>query len=70
MKKIIECLFPKKSKWIDIEMFDSSGRYKLIQMRYVLKNNKKQFRVVSIGFVNDFMQKDKIYKKVLNIKDF
>jgi hypothetical protein len=70
MKKIIEYLFPEKSKWVDIEMFEDSGRYKLIQMRHVLRNNKKEFRVVSIGFVNDFVQKDKIYKKVLNIKDF
>jgi hypothetical protein len=69
MKKIIECLFSKKSKWIDIEMFDKSGHYKLIQMRYVLSNNKKEFRVVSIGFVSDIMQRDKIYKKVLNTNE-
>jgi hypothetical protein len=38
-------------------------------MRYVLSNNKKEFRVVSIGFVSDIMQKDKIYKKVLNTNE-
>jgi len=67
MKKIINFIFPEKSQWFDIGMFDSGGYYKLIQMRYVVKNNKKSFRVTSIGFVNDYTQKADIYKKSLSI---
>lgn len=46
-------LFSKKSNWIDVGMYDKSGYYKLVQMRYRLDNNKKSFRTVSLGFVND-----------------
>lgn len=67
MKTIINYLFPKKSQWFDIGTFESSGEYKLIQMRYNLDNNKKSFRVVSMGFVNDHAQRAKIYEKVLSI---
>lgn len=66
MKQIKKWLFPEKSKWIDISCFEVSGYYKLIQMRYVLHNNKKEFRVVNIGFVNDYTQKLKIYEIVIN----
>ena len=66
MKKILNYLFPKKSKWIDIYMFDRSGHYKLIQMRVRLDNNKKEFRIADIGFVNDFTVKLKIYESVLS----
>ena len=58
-------IFPKKSNWIDIYMFEDSGKYKLIQMRYRLDNNKKEFRTASIGFVNDYTVKLKIYENVL-----
>lgn len=69
MEKLIKILFPDKSQWFDIGMFEDDGRYKLIQMRYVLKNNKKSFRVTSIGFVNDYTQKANIYNKVLSISN-
>lgn len=65
LRKILQTIFPKKSKWIDIYMFEDSGRYKLIQMRYRLDNNKKKFRTASIGFVNDYTVKFKIYENVL-----
>lgn len=66
MKNIIEYIFPKKSKWIDISTFDNGGNYYLIQMRYTLNSNKKQFRNVKIGFINDYTQKLDIYKNILN----
>ena len=62
---VMRSIFPKKSKWIDIYMFEDSGKYKLIQMRYRLDNNKKEFRTASIGFVNDYTVKLKIYENVL-----
>jgi len=62
---VLKTLFPKKSKWIDIYMFEVSGKYKLIQMRYRLDNNKKEFRTASIGFINDYTVKLKIYENVL-----
>ena len=71
MKKIINYLFPNKSKWIDISMFDRDGYYKLIQIRIRLDNNKKEFRIANIGFINDSSVKEKIYESVLSngIKD-
>jgi hypothetical protein len=62
---VMRSIFPQKSKWIDIYMFEDSGKYKLIQMRYRLDNNKKEFRTASIGFVNDYTVKLKIYENVL-----
>jgi hypothetical protein len=62
---VMQSIFPKKSKWTDIYIFEDSGRYKLIQMRYRLDNNKKEFRIASIGFVNDYTVKLKIYENVL-----
>ena len=57
-------LFPKKSKWIDLGFSDNSGKYYLYQMRYQLDNNKKEFRKVMIGFVNDHTQKQFIYEQI------
>jgi hypothetical protein len=65
--KIINYLFPKKSQWFDVGMFEHLGYYKIIQMRYVLSNNKKTFRVVNIGFINVYTQKVEIFKKSLSI---
>jgi hypothetical protein len=62
---VMRSIFPKKSNWIDISMFEDMGSYKLIQMRYRLDNNKKEFRTASIGFVNDYTVKLKIYENVL-----
>ena len=62
---VMRSIFPEKSKWIDIYVFEDSGRYKLIQMRYRLDNNKKEFRTASIGFVNDYTVKQKIYENIL-----
>lgn len=47
-------------------MFDQDGHYKLIQMRYRLDNNKKEFRTTSIGFVNDHTVKHIIFEKSLS----
>jgi len=60
---IIE-LFSKKSNWIDVGMYDKSGHYKLVQMRYRLDNNKKSFRTVSLGFVNDYGIKLELFKRI------
>jgi hypothetical protein len=65
-------LFKRKERtsWIDVGMFDSSGHYKLTQMRMVIESNKKEFRTVDLGFVNDYTTKLGIYDKVLkhNVK--
>lgn len=66
MKTILNYFFPKKTKWIDIQVYESSGYYKLIQMRYRLDNNKKEFRTANIGFVNDYTVKLKIYDAILS----
>lgn len=63
MKKIKQFFFPEKSKWFDISCFECEGTYRLIQMRYRLDNNKKQFRIAKIGFVNDPSQKSGIYNR-------
>lgn len=61
--KIINWLFPKKSKWIDIGCYERMGTYYLIQGRRVISTNKKEFRIATIGFINDYTQKDVIYDK-------
>ena len=65
INKILKTLFPEKCKWIDVGMYDKFGHYKLVQMRYRLDNNKKEFRTASIGFINDYTVKLKIYENVL-----
>jgi len=57
-------LFAKKSKWIDVGMYDRRGSYKLVQMRYRLDNNKKEFRTVSLGFVNDYVNKPELFENI------
>jgi hypothetical protein len=66
---IIE-LFSKKSNWIDVGMYDRSGHYKLVQMRYRLDNNKKSFRTVSLGFVNDYGIKLELFKRIQSYNCF
>lgn len=62
MNKIFEFLFPQKTKWIDLGLFNKSGRYTLVQMRITLKNNKKEYRRTSMGFINDYVEKENLYK--------
>ena len=50
--KIKKLFFPEKSMWIDISCFDESGEYILLQMRFNLKNNKKEFRRLYMGCVS------------------
>lgn len=69
MERILRFIFPEYSKWHDIEMFESSGHYNLIQMRYRIDNNKKEFRIAKIGFINDFSKKSEICRKVLAFKN-
>jgi len=64
MNQIIKFLFPPKSHWIDVATYDSSGYYYHVQMRYRLDNNKKEFRKVKIGFVNDFSIKAELYQSI------
>ena len=64
MNKILKILFPRKSNWIDVGMYDKSGHYKLVQMRYRLDNNKKEFRTVSLGFVNDYTNRPELFKNI------
>lgn len=66
-QKIINYLLPKKSQWFDIGCCETSGHYKLIQMRYNLETNKKEFRKVSMGFINDYTVKLSLYEKALSI---
>lgn len=44
----------KKSKWIDVGVIEESGVYTLMQMRYTLDTNKKEFRKANIGFINQW----------------
>ena len=67
MNEILQILFPKKSKWIDVGMYDQNGHYKLVQMRYRIDNNKKEFRTLSLGFINDYVNRPTLFK---NIQDF
>ena len=67
MKTIFSYLFPKKSKWHDIGIYDKFGEYLLIQLRCGLDNNKKEFRTVSMGFVNDHVIKQDLFKAVLSV---
>jgi len=64
INKILKTLFPEKCKWIDVGMYDKGGHYKLVQMRYRLDNNKKEFRTVSLGFVNDYVNRPELFKNI------
>lgn len=66
IETFIEWLFPKKSKWVDIGCFDRSGNYYLLQMRITIKNNKKHFRQAKMGFVNDWQNKEVIFKNSIH----
>ncbi len=57
---------PEKSKWIDVGMYDHNGYYKLVQMRYRVDNNKKEFRTVSLGFVNAWEYREKLFSNILS----
>lgn len=59
-------LFKIKSKWIDIGMYDYAGYYKLVQMRFRLDNNKKEFRTVSLGFINAPEYRIDLFKNILS----
>lgn len=60
-------LFPPKSKWVDVGMYDDKGYYKLVQMRIRLDNNKKEFRTVSLGFINAYIYRDELFSKILSL---
>lgn len=56
----------KKSKWIDVSVYDDcKGYYKLVQMRYTLDTNKKEFRNVSMAFMNDQGSRLTLFENVL-----
>jgi hypothetical protein len=57
---------PAKSKWIDVGMYDHNGYYKLVQMRFRLDNNKKEFRTVSLGFINAYEYRQKLFAGILS----
>ena len=61
----LDFLFPKYTKWIDIQLYDSGGHYKLIQMKIRLRDNKKIFRTNTLGFINDYTVKDSIRQRIL-----
>lgn len=65
MKKVINYLFPEKTKWVDIGTCDVSGVYYVVQMRATIKTNRKQFRMARIGFVNDHAAKSNLYTNSL-----
>jgi hypothetical protein len=68
MKALLEVIFPEKSKWFDVGIKDSSGYYTLIQCRYVIKTNKKQFRTVRMGFINLSIPRDVLYDRIQSIE--
>ena len=55
----------ERTNWIDVGMYDRDGHYKLVQMRMVVENNKKEFRTVSLGFINDYINKPNLFKNIL-----
>lgn len=57
-------LFSGSSNWIDVGMYDTDGHYKLVQMKYRLSDNKKSFRTVTLGFINDFASKNELFENV------
>lgn len=61
----LDFLFPKYTNWIDIQLYDSGGHYKLIQMKIRLRDNKKIFRTNTLGFINDYTVKDSIRQRIL-----
>lgn len=65
MKKFINLIFPKKSKWIDIGCYERKGTYYLLQMRYEIESNKKEFCIATMGFINDYNQKDKLFSAAI-----
>ena len=64
--KIINYLFPERTKWIDVGMFIESGKYKLTQMRSGIQTNKKEFRTIEISFVNNPTYFDDMKESILN----
>jgi hypothetical protein len=63
---LLQLIFPKKSAWQDLGLYEINGNYYLLQMRFRLDNNKKEFRKVHLAFVNDYTQKERIYNAVLD----
>lgn len=55
----------EKSKWIDVGMYDHMGHYKLVQMRYRIDNNKKEFRTVSLGFINAYEFRSALFANIM-----
>ena len=68
MSNLLNTLFPKKSKWFDVGIKDSSGNYTLIQCRYTVKTNKKQFRMVKLGFINMSIPRDELFNRLQDIE--
>lgn len=64
MIRLFNYLFPKKTKWEDVGCYDRQGNYHLVQMRKTI-HNKKEFRIVKIGFINDYTQKTNLYQNIL-----
>ncbi len=62
----LDFIFPKYTKWKDIQLYDSDGHYKLVQMRIRVRDNKKIFRTTSLGFINDYTVKNSIRERILN----
>jgi hypothetical protein len=63
---MFDYLFPQYSKWIDVGIKDIEGNYTLIQYRYRIRDNKKQFKTRRIGFVNDSIDPQLILNKIWN----
>ena len=62
----LDFFFPKYTKWIDVQLYDSGGHYKLVQMKIRIRDNKKIFRTITLGFINDYTVKDSIRQRILN----
>ncbi len=64
MKNIFK--MPKKTKWIDVGMYDKCGYYKLVQMRIRIDNNKKEFKTISLGFINAHEYRPALFKNIMD----
>ena len=62
----LDFFFPKYTKWIDVQLYDSGGHYKLVQMKIRIRDNKKIFKTITLGFINDYTVKDSIRQRILN----
>ena len=55
------------TNWIDIGHFEKSGHYYIMQMKVNKKTNKKIFTKRSMGFVNDYINRQSLVTNALAV---